>query len=95
MSCSESLALRAKAARLHLVKGVGPLFLQLSWECQTGSMSTGQCQLRLRLGAVLSSLCCSLAGSMWHLQFLRSLLLSFVFVFLLQEYIFPHIVFRA
>ena len=24
--------MKAKAARLHLVKGVGPLFLQLSWE---------------------------------------------------------------
>ena len=33
-------------------------------------MSTGQeCELRLRLGADLSSLCCSLASGMWQLQF--------------------------
>lgn len=95
MSCSESLDLRAKAARLHLVKGVGPLFLQLSWECQTGSMSTGQCQLRLRLGAVLSSLCCSLAGSMWHLQFFAQSPTLFCFCFFVARVHFPHIVFRA
>ena len=68
-------------------------FFNFLGNVKTGSMSTGQRPLRLRLGAVLSSLCCSLAGSMWHLQFFAQSPTLFCFCFFCCKSTFSHTLF--